>query len=359
MRARLSTACPALAFGVALMLAGCGRKQVEPPPPVRPVLNLVVEPTAAQPLRAFTGTVQPRYEAQLGFQMTGRMISRDVDVGDRVTKGQQLATLDPTVPRLALASAQADLANAQAQLTNAEATNKRQQELIKTGSVSQAQVDASVAANQAAQAKVTQARAALTKSQDQLSYTALKSDYDGVVASWNAEVGQIVSAGQTVVMVARPEIRDAVFDIPDDLMDRFHQGSTFTVTLLADASLSAQGEVREIAPQSDPETRTRRVRLTLLDPSDAFRLGTTVRIVLSGKEEPRIEVPQSAILERDGKSSVWLVGPGSTAVARPVVLGPRTGALVSVASGLQPGDRVITAGVHSLSEGQPITLPEP
>ncbi|MCW6509471.1 efflux RND transporter periplasmic adaptor subunit [Lichenifustis flavocetrariae] len=345
----------AIVLFAALSLAGCDKKQ-DLPPPIRPVLSLVVAPTIA-PATRLTGSVEPRYQAQLGFQMTGRMISRDVNVGDRVSKGQQLATLDPTVPRLAVVSAQADFANARAVLANAAATFGRQQELIKTGSASQAQLDSATAARDSAQARVNQVTAALQKAQEQLGYTVLKSDYDGVVASWSAEVGQVVAQSQTAVTIARPDPRDAVFDVPDERVALFARDARFQVSLLVNPDIAGWATVREIAPQSDAATRTRRIRLTLDDPPESFRLGTTVQIAVSAGQKPRIELPAGAILEQDGKTSVWIAADGH-AQLHSVTLGDRDPDRVTVTSGLETGDRVIVAGVHSLSEGQPIKLTE-
>lgn len=345
---------------LSLALVSCDRsRQADPPPPIRPVLSLIVQPTAAEALNTFSGTVEPRYETDMGFRVAGRMVSRSLNVGDRVTKGQELARLDPTVERLAVASAEADLANARAQFTNALATFQRQQELLKTASAAQAQVDAAVAARDTAQARVGQAEASLEKAREQLGYTTLASDYDGVIASWSAEVGQVVSAGQTVVRIARPDERDAVFDVPDALVSRFPPGAAFTVTLLADPRLSVQGAVREVSPQADAATRTRRIRMTLDRPGDAFRLGTTVRTVLAEAAAPRLEVPVTAIVDRDGRSAVWLVVPAGTVQLRPVTLGTRDDVRAVVTAGLAAGDRVVIAGVHSLSDGEPVKLSEP
>lgn len=349
---------PALLLA-ALAMAGCEKKvDGDLPSPVRPALTMLVQPAARGTTRSFTGTVEPRYQAQLGFQTVGRMTSRDVNVGDRVSKSQQLATLDPTVARLALVSAKADLADSQAALVNAEATNRRQQELIKTGAVSQAQVDSAVASRDTAQAKVNQAQAGLQKAQDQLGYTTLKSGYDGVVASWNAEVGQIVSMGQTAVTVARPDVRDAVFDVSDDLIDRLAPGTAFTVSLLADPSVTARATSREVSPQADAATRTRRVRLTLDNAGEAFRLGTIVTLAVDRPAPRTIEIPATAILEQDGKSSVWLVGADGKLAKRPVSLGLAHDGTVAVDSGLAASDRVLTAGVHSVSDGQAVTILE-
>lgn len=356
-RRRAPEARAALLAAAAVLLGGCERKAAEAPPPARPALTVVVQPATPPAERRFTGTVQPRYEAKLGFQTTGRMTSRSVNVGDRVAVGQTLATLDPTVLRLAVVASRADLANAQAALVNARATDDRQQELIKTGSVSQAQVETALAARDTAEAKVNQAQASLQKADEQFGYATLKSGYDGVVESWTAEVGQVVVAGQAVVTVARPDLRDAVFDVPDDRVGRFPAGGDHTVTLLADPAVSARATVREIAPQSDPLTRTRRVRLTLAGASAAFRLGTTVTTALV---EPApgpgsIVLPAAAVVDRDGATSVWVVDPQSRLRARPVTVGGRVGGSVSVASGLAPGDRVLVAGAHSVTEGQAVT----
>lgn len=355
---RPPAAAPAAVLLAALALAACDRKGGdEAPPPVRPALSLVVRPAARNAVRSLTGTVEPRYQSQLGFQATGRMTSRDVNVGDRVAKGQRLATLDPTVPRLAVQSAKADLANAQAALVNAEAGNRRQQELIKTDSVSQAQVDSAQAARDTAAARVRQAEASLQKAQEQLGYTVLSCGYDGVVASWTAEVGQVVTSGQTVVTVARPDARDGVFDVPDDLVERFAPGARFTVALLADPAVTASATAREVSPMSDAATRTRRVRLTLEGAGEAFRLGTIVTTAVAGAPGPSVvTVPDTAVLERDGGSVVWIIGPDGRLAARPVALGPARDGAVPVLSGLAEGDRVLTAGVHSVTDGQAVTI---
>ena len=355
--ATCSRSAPALAAAVAtVLLASCGKKEEAQAPPVRPVLSLVVEPETSQLFGPFTGTVEPRYRTDLSFRTAGRIVSRNADVGDRVAKGDLLASLDASVIRFALASAKADLTNAQATLVNAARTEQRKTVLLQTGSTAQSQVDTAVADKETAAARVNQSQASVVKAQQQLEYTDLHSDYDGVITGWSLEVGQVVTAGQTVVTVAQPGVRDGVFDIPDDLLGKVQPGAKLSVSLQADATITVPGEVREIAPQSDTSTRTRRVRLTLSDVPDGFRLGTTV--TLNEPKPATIMVPETAILDRDGHASVWLVSSTKTASPRPVVLGARRGDRVAV-TGLAQGDRVITAGVHSIADGQPIKLLEP
>jgi len=354
-----STLALSAAVLLGLAAAGCSKQQ-EAALPARPVLYTVVTPQTVATFGPFAGTVEPRYASQLGFQIGGRMVERDVDVGDLVKAGQRLAALDPKVPALALDKARADVADAKAQQTNAATTAQRQVVLLGEGAVAKARVDATTAAADTAQAKLNQAEAALDKARDQLGYTVLHADFDGVVTNWSAEIAQDVAAGQVVVTVARPEIKEAVVDIPDDLVARVHAGDAFTVVLQVDRTITAEAHVREIAPQSESATRSRRVRMTLQDPPQAMRLGTTITVALHSTVPPRVTLPATAIRDHDGVSSVWLVSmSGDRVTSRDVTLLDRAGAEVTVMAGLSADDKVVIAGVHSLSENQAVRLGRP
>ncbi len=207
-----------LVMGLALALASCGEAEVEMPAPIRPVLVTTVKQIRSVELGPFTGIIEPRYRSQLGFRIGGRIIARDINIGDYVKKGTRLAALDPFVSQLQLNVARADVANAQAQLANASAVFERQSLLLKTGNTPQSQLDQAVATRDAAAARLLQAQASLDKARDNLSYNELKADYDGVVTSLSADMGQVVAPGQAVVTIARPDIREAVFDVPDALL---------------------------------------------------------------------------------------------------------------------------------------------
>ncbi|UHC18137.1 efflux RND transporter periplasmic adaptor subunit [Methylobacterium currus] len=356
-----TTRMPAL-FGL-LVLAGCQAKEAEAPPPVRPVLTTAVEVRTAEIFGPFAGTVEPRYQTQGGFRVPGRMVARDVYVGDLVPKGARLAALDPTVLQFAVTRARADVTDAEAQLANAGAVEARQRTLFEGGNVTQAALDAAVASRDTAAARLAQGKAALQKATDELGYATLKADVDGVVTAWNAEIGQVVSAGQAVVTLARPDIREAVVDIPDGLMAGIKAGTEFTVTLQAAPTITAKGRVREIGPLADPATRTRRVRMTLVDPPEAFRLGTTITVALERATPPRITLPATALLQAENRTSVWVVAPdGKTVSRRDVTIHPRDGtaagdeSAVTLSGGLKAGETVVVAGVHSLAEGQAVRL---
>jgi RND family efflux transporter MFP subunit len=212
----------------ALAMAGC-QQEAKAPEPVRPVLSTVLQPAASGSTVA-VGTVQPRYETSLGFRVLGRLIARPANVGDLVAEGQMVAAIDPTALEFAVRSARADLSKAQALLENAIGTEERKRILIKTDATTKQTLDDAEQMRAGAQASTARARANLTKAIEQLSYAHVKTNFAGVVTAVNAEVGQVVS-GQSVVTVARPDVREAVVDIGADFPVPLTVGLPFTVSL--------------------------------------------------------------------------------------------------------------------------------
>ncbi len=343
---------------VAVLLAACSKKE-PPPEPVRPVLSVKVQALSEESLGRFAGSIQARYESNTGFRVGGRIASRNVDVGTEVEKGTLLATLDPSDQQNQLRSAQGDLAKIQAQLINAQANARRQQALFDRGVGAQAQLDVANTDLKTTQASLDQARAAVNQSKDQLGYTELRSDHKAVVTAWNAEAGQVVTAGQQVVTLAQPDIKEAVIDLPDTLVDQIPADVVFSVAAQLDPSINTTAVIREIEPQAQSATRTRRARLTLADTPDGFRLGTAISVTLSSAIKPRIELPATALQEVDGKARVWVIDTQSKTVSpRDVSVISRTDSTVVLAGGVKNGEQVVSAGVNSLKPGQSVKLDE-
>ncbi|WP_018425602.1 efflux RND transporter periplasmic adaptor subunit [Hoeflea sp. 108] len=353
----MKTQASTLALAVLLALAACSEEKPAPPEVIRPVLSVVVE-ARAQSAQGFAGTIQPEFSAALSFRLLGRLVARDVGVGDQVTKGTTLAAIDPLALELAAQSARADLSTAEAQFANAAASEERQRALLGAANTSQAVYDSAKQALDSAAANVERTRAALAKAEEQLGYARLFSDFDGIVTSVGAEVGQTVSPGQMVVTVARSDAREAVVDIPDQMATAFRVGDIFDVSLQSVPAQRASGHIREIAPQADASTRTRRVRLALSDPPLAFRLGSTVTAVPVSNAGEAIDLPLSALLERDGKSFVWVVDQTASTVSLHGIDVTAKGGASFTAGGIEAGTRVVTAGVHSLQEGQKVRIDE-
>jgi membrane fusion protein, multidrug efflux system len=335
------------------VLAGC-KQETKTEEPFRPVLSMVIKPTAPDGTLA-VGIVQPRYQTNLGFRVLGRLIARPFYVGDLVAEGQTVAAIDPTTLELAVRSARADLSKAQAALENASATEERKRILIKSDATTKQTLDDAEQARAGAQASVARAQANLTKAIEQLGYAQVKADFAGVVTAVGAEVGQVVPPGQSVVTVARPDVREAVVDIGEDFPAPLTVGLPFTVSLQLLPQVQVKGQIREIAPQADQVTRMRRVRIALHDPPESFRLGSTITARLSHSESSVLRVPASAVLRQGTETFVWVVdSPASTVSLQKVNLS-EDGSL-RVTGGLEAGARVVTAGIHSLKQGQQVRI---
>ncbi len=344
----------AVTLASALALAGC-QQETKAPEPVRPVLSMVLEPNLGEGTVA-VGVVEPRYKTNLAFRVLGRLTMRPVYVGDLVSEGQVVGTIDSTALELAVRSAKAELAKAEAQLATAKATEDRQRTLITSDATTKQTLDNAEQARAGAEATVAHAQANLTKAIEQRGYAQIKAEFAGVVTAVGAEVGQVVSPGQSVVTIARPDIREAVVDIGEDLPLPLEIGLPFAVSLQLLPAVQVEGRIREIAPQADPLTRLRRIRIALTNPPESFRLGATVTAKLGKEQGPILRLPASAVLVRDGANFVWVIDqPANTVSLHKVdVVADQTGARVT--DGLAPGERIVTAGIHSLKQGQQVRI---
>ncbi|MDE5445366.1 efflux RND transporter periplasmic adaptor subunit [Bradyrhizobium sp. CSA207] len=337
----------------ALALSGC-QQEAKTPEPVRPVQSVVLEADHADDAVA-VGVVEPRYKTNLGFRVLGRLTTRPVSVGDLVNEGQTVGVVDPTALELAVRSAKGQLAKAEAQFATVRATEERQRKLITTDATTKQTLDNAEQARAGAEATVAHDQANLTKASEQLGYSQIKADFAGVVTAVGAEVGQVVSPGQSVVTIARPDIREAVVDLGQDFPLPLEIGLPFMVSLQLLPAVQVEGSIREIAPQADPVTRLRRVRIALGNPPDSFRLGATVTAKLGKQQGAVLRLPASAVLARDGANFVWVVDQTSTVSLQKIdVVADQTGARVT--GGLVAGTRVVTAGIHSLKQGQQVRI---
>ena len=341
---------------IAVTIAGC-EKPVPPSPAARPVRTVTVECCAGGETVSLTGQIRAKDQASLAFRLEGRMIERPVNVGDLLKPGQLVAKLDPKDQQNALRSAEAKLVAAEAQLSQTRSNFLRKQELLKGGWVARAQFDDAQDAFQTAQGEVNSAQAQVKLAENQVSYTDLYADAPGVVTSVGAEPGEVVHGGQAIVNVAHEGGRDAVFDVPEELIRTGPRDPAVEIALTNDPNVKAAGRVREGAPQADAAPRAYRVKVGIIDPPAAMRLGATItgRIKLSG--QPGIEIPPSALTEANGYPVVWVVDPQNQTVSqRNVDVLRHDAASVVIAHGLQTGDVVVTAGVQQLHPGQKVRL---
>jgi len=342
---------------IAGVLVSCKPDTKIEAPEIRPVRTVTVARGEAAETVVLTGHVQAEDEPALAFRIGGRMIERPVNVGDRVEARQVLAKLDPENELNELRSAESALVAAQGQLTYARGDFERQRQLLANGHTPRARFDQSQNALQNAQSQVDNTEAQLRIARDRVSWTTLTADAAGTVTARGAEPGEVVQAGQMIVRLARQGGRDAVFDVPAQLLRSAPGDSEITVKLSDDPSVMATGRVREVAPQADAVTRTFEVKVGLSDPPDAMRLGATVTGSVQLESEPVIAIPASALTEFNRQPAVWIVDPkGLTVSLRNVEMLRHDPGTVVIAQGLDTGDIVVTAGSQALHPGQKIRL---
>src|SRR6476660_4000925 len=239
-----------------VVLAGC--KPEDTPAALRMVRTLVVETKRINDDRHVVGEVKPRYESDLSFRVAGKVLVRRVDVVASVKQGDTLATLDTQDFQNRLRSAEADVASAEAELVETQGNEARKAKLLKDGFTPQATYDTALRNLRSADAKLTSAKANLALAHDQLRYTDLKADFDGVITAVGAEPGQNVNAGQMVVKLARPGDKDAVFSVAETAFTGHHPTSEHAEVIvwpLSNSDLKIEGTAREISPIADSTTR--------------------------------------------------------------------------------------------------------
>ena len=326
---------------------------------VRPVRTVVVDPKPILDDRQAVGEIKPRYESDLSFRVDGKLVSRRVDVGASVKQGDILATLDVQDYQNKLNSAQADVSAAEAAFVEVQSTEARLGKLVKNGWTPQANYDTALHNLRAAEAKLASAKANLALTRDQLNYTELKAEFDGVITAVGAEAGQNVTFGQMVVKLARLTDKDGVFNIAETALTdhRNIEGAEVIVWPLSNQHLTIEGVVREVSPVADATTRTYTVKITLKDPPPSLRFGMSIGGRWKGSTVPVVALPLSVVFEKNGSPAVWVFDPQSgTAALKPVAVARYEAEIAVIAGGVAKGDLVITAGINTLREGQKVRL---
>lgn len=323
----------------------------------RPVRTVVAEKRVGATPITFTGRIEADDEVSLAFRISGRILESDVNLGDWVKAGQLIARLEPQNELNALRAAQANLAAARGQMTQARNHFERQDTLLKQGWTTRANHDDAAQALQTAQSQVDAAEAQMKLAQDGVSFTELRADAPGVLTALGPGAGEIAQAGQMIVKLARKDGRDAVFDVPAQVIRTSPGSPEIQVALADDPAVVARGRVREVAPQADPVTRTFEVKVGLTDPPATMRLGATVIGRIEREALASFEIPATALTNFNRQPAVWIVDPASHVVSiRNVEVQRFDQAVVSVSGGLSAGDIIVTAGVQALHPGQAVRL---
>lgn len=346
------------ALTLLLVAAGACHRAPPPEPEIRPVRAITVMSGAAGEANAYTAEIRARYESDLSFQVGGKIISRAVDAGARVKRDAVLARLDDHDQQIAVQSARAAVVGADAELSRARTDEARYRDLLERGLTTQATFVAQQTAAKTANSHLEQASGQLQLSRQQLAYTTLHANADGVITRIYEEVGTVVAPGQKVMNLAQPSELEAVFDVSESRVEDVRGNPSVQITLQSVKSPMLAGRVREVSPSADPVTRTYQVRTTILSPPPELQLGMTATVTLPQRfgNAPLVSIPPTALFQKDNGAAVWVVKADNTLELRAVKVDRYEADKVLVTSGLNTGDRIVTAGVHKLAAGQKVRL---
>lgn len=298
----------------------------------------------------FTGTLQPRYQAAVGFRVAGKLSERLVEVGQRVRKGQTLFRLDPEDLDLQWRVAESDQISAQSLLKQASAEERRLAQLRSTGSVSQSEYDLGLATRDVAKARVDASDRRLALATNQRTYCDLVADEDGLITSIQAETGQVVNVGQPVLQMMKTDELEAIVSLPENIVAAV-KGLQPRATFWSHPGLVLRAELRELSPMADPMSRTYDARFRLLESAPDLAIGMTVSIRLYQPEGSGIVVPLTSIASRDSQPIVWRIQSDTGRVeAVAIELVQYRNDSVVVHGSLQSGDRIVSAGVQRIDE---------
>ncbi len=341
---------------VAIMLGGCSDHAATPTTKAAFVRTEIVQSRGMQSSVTLTGEVRARFQTDLSFRVSGRVIERMADVGTHVQAGQLLALLDPAEQQADVDAASAALVAAESQLRLANATFERQKSLISSGFTTRPSYDQAQEGLRTAESALDAAKAQLGSANEALGYTALRAEADGVITARSLEVGQVVQAAQPVFALAQDGERDAVFDVYESLFFGGLDGGRVSLTLVSDPSVAASGYVREISPAIDAKSSTIRVKVAIQDSPAAMTLGSAVAGTVKTKGQQQIALPWTALMAAGSRPAVWIIDPATrTASLQPVRVGGYEAGGVLIEAGLKPGERVVIDGGKLLSPGQPVT----
>lgn len=300
------------------------------------------------------GNITAWQEAIVGAEVGGlRLTEVLVNVGDKVQKGELLATLQQETVAADLAQTRASLAEAQATLLDAKSNAERARRIQSKGAVSEQQASAYFTAELTAQARVEALKARLQSDTIHLSQTRVLAPDSGTITARNATLGAVVQTGDELYRLIRGDRLEWRAELPATELAQIRPGMAVRVTAPDGTDLA--GTVRTVAPTLDPQTRNGLVYVDLNSHS-SVRAGMFARGEIQTGEQQRLTLPQAAVLLRDGFHFVYRLNAKQELIQSKVSVGPRHGSEMAILSGLKAGERVVDSGVGFLNDGDRVRV---
>jgi RND family efflux transporter MFP subunit len=331
-------------------LPGCGAQE-EAPEPIRPVLSIVVADTELSG-RRFPGRAKATEEVEMAFEVSGQLVERQADVGDVVRAGEVLARLDPR-------DFQNDLATAKAERDRARAQYSRVEEAARSGAISQQELTD-------AEARFRQSDAQVAIREKALADSILIAPFAGTIAATYVENFQSVRPKQKVLRLLDTSKIEMIVNIPESLISSVPYVRDIRVRFAPFPDTQVPAIIKEVGNEASRTTRTYPITLLMEQPEEVEILPGMAGEASGRLELPEdaqvsgVEVPIAAVFADDASDSeesyVWVIDPESSSVSRRPVTPLGFSAIGVQVQGVEPGERVVAAGVHSLREGQPVRI---
>ncbi|MBN2656353.1 MAG: efflux RND transporter periplasmic adaptor subunit [Spirochaetales bacterium] len=335
---------------------------------LRPVRFVVVEEESPSSTRGFSGITSAEDELPIAFRVAGQIQEITVNPGVKVSQGQLLARLYNEEFQLEVERAEASLESAKVQYRTAESAYRRTRELYQNDSASRNQLETSQSNLESIQSNLVSAEAQLERVRLQLSYTEVRAPFSGTVANRYIDEGAVVGAGQAILALSGEEINRVKITVPEDIVSRISEGMKASISVDAAGLIDVPGEIIEVSSGSAQQGSLFPVEIEIIGVSSSqLRSGmaASVDIELATGNESRFIVPPHAVLEDEKGRHVFVVNHNGdstpatgTVERRAVEISELTDSGLSIVSGLQSGDRVITAGMSLLSDGMIVRSPQ-
>ena len=323
--------------------------------PIPVVRTITIGDTAAEDTAVYPGEVRGRFESNLAFQVAGKIMTRNISLGDSVRAGQVLMELDPKDLREGYNAAQAAYQAALSNYRLAKDNCDRFQALHEKGAVSTMVRDQYRTQFEAADASLKSAQAQLTASRNQLGHTQLVADHDGSVAAVSGEVGQVVGAGTPVATIVQDGNREIQIFVPENRLGQIKPNQPAKITFWALNDKTASGHVSEISPMADTVTRTYKVRVAVDTMPEEAKLGMTAKVTFNTGTATAVLIPSGAIYQTGNQAQVWVIRDKKATLVNVKTAGYEDSDVI-ITEGLTKGDVVVTGGINKLAEGQEVRL---
>jgi len=334
-----------LVLSLLALTAACGGAGAEEKGKARPAPVVKVEPATTirfvETIEA-VGTARANEQVTLSAPVTERLVRLGFDDGAFVRRGQVVAVLAQGQESAQLAEAQARQREAQQQLARIQTLKQR-------GFATQSQLDIQNAAAAAARAQASGVRASMSE-------RVITAPFSGYASLRTISPGAVVSSGTPIATISDISTIKLDFPVPETVLSTLRPGLTIAAVSAAYPDQPFRGQIANIDPVIDPNTRAVMVRAVLPNPDNKLKPGMLLTVAIETSPRLGLSVPELAIVGEGDARYVYTIDPGGTARRTAVRTGLRSAGRVEILEGLKPGQKVVTEGVVKLSEGMKVRL---